>query len=95
MLAAMASLHKGLAQIKTYDRRTLLILSLSGFFGMGLSGILYLASVQYAGATKASIISSTSPLFGAPLSFFFLKEHLDWQIGLGIILTVLGIWCVV
>ncbi len=92
LLTCMAAFHKGLPQLKTYEKRTLAILGLSGFFGIGIGGIIYLTAVQYAGATKAAIFSSTSPLFAAPLSLIFLKEQISWQVGMGIVLTVVGIW---
>lgn len=67
---------------------------LAGFFGMGLGSILYVIAVKYTGAAITSVLASTAPLFAIPLSIYFLKEKMTLLVGVGTILTILGIWLV-
>ena len=75
-------------------RRSLLVLGVTGCFS-ALSGGLWLFGVQLAGAAKASTLSSTAPVFAAPLAALILGERLTLQVGLGILLTIVGVWLVI
>jgi drug/metabolite transporter (DMT)-like permease len=76
-------------------KHTTKLVLIAGFFGMGLGSILYVFAVKYTGAAITSVIASTAPLFAAPLSFYFLKEKMTLFVGVGTILTILGIWLVI
>jgi drug/metabolite transporter (DMT)-like permease len=76
-------------------KRTMKIVGIAGFFGMGIGSLLYVSAVKYAGAAVMSVISSTAPLFAVPISVFYLKERLTRIAGLGIVLTLSGIILVV
>ncbi|HEX2924112.1 MAG TPA: DMT family transporter [Chloroflexota bacterium] len=54
----------------------------------------FLLAVQFTGAAKAATLTSTAPLFGVPMSLL-TGEKLTWQIVLGSIISVAGIWMVV
>jgi drug/metabolite transporter (DMT)-like permease len=71
--------------------RTLAVVVATGLLGSGLSGFLWMYGVQEIGAARAAILSSTSPIFAAPLSVLFLKERLTPRILAGTLLSVAGI----
>jgi drug/metabolite transporter, DME family len=64
----------------------------SGAFSYGLGGILFLLAIQYAGAGKAAVLTSSAPLFGLPLSALYLKERVTARICWGTGLVVAGIF---
>ena len=76
-----------------YGRRSAGTLAVAGSMS-GVSGALWLYSVGTAGAAKAATLSSTAPIFAAPLAALLLGEKLSMQIGLGTVITVVGIWLV-
>jgi drug/metabolite transporter (DMT)-like permease len=76
-------------------RRTLAAVVTTGLVSSVLAGILTLYGVQQVGAARASIIGSTSPIFGVPLAILFLRERLTARILLGTLLSVAGIALVV
>jgi drug/metabolite transporter (DMT)-like permease len=87
MITAGPHLPKGL------DRRALMIMLPAGAMS-AFSSLMYLTSVYYAGAAKASVINATSPLFGLPLALLFLHERIQRRVVLGTGLSVLGLWLV-
>jgi len=76
-------------------RRGLGLVAIAAVFGSGFSGMLFLGGVQYAGAAVATTLSSTAPLFAAPLSRIFLGEQLTRQVALGTVLSFTGIVLIV
>lgn len=75
------------------SRRALGVMTLTGLLS-AFSSSMYVTSVQFAGAAKASILTSTSPLFGLPLALVFLRERVNRRIVAGTIASVVGIWLV-
>jgi drug/metabolite transporter (DMT)-like permease len=75
--------------------RSLMTVSLAGILGTGLGGLLYIAAVQDAGAGKAAILSSTSPLFVLPMAVLFLAERVTPRLLAGPAVSIVGIWLVV
>lgn len=63
----------------------------SGVLAFGVGGALFLTAVQQAGAGKAMVLTSCAPLFGLPISLFFLKERVTSRIVVGTILMVMGV----
>jgi DME family drug/metabolite transporter len=84
---------EGLGSPFRFGRRAGVMLAVAGLIS-GVSGALWLLGVRDAGAAKAAALSSTAPIFAAPLAALFLGEKLSRQIGLGTLLTVAGIWLV-
>src|SRR5581483_6281988 len=76
------------------SRRSVAVLALAGCFS-AISGACWLFGLRYAGAAKAATLSSTAPVFAAPLAMLFLGERPSLQTGLGILLTVAGVALVV
>ena len=79
---------------KPLTGRTVKIVAVAGFFGMGLASLLYIASIKLVGATIGAVLGSTSPLFALPFSVFYLREKITWKGVLGTIATIAGIWLV-
>ena len=65
-------------------------LATSGILGMTLGGIAFLFSVQLIGATRATSLSSSSPVLASLMSSLFLKEKVTWRIIASSIMVVLG-----
>lgn len=63
----------------------------SGVLAFGVGGALFLTAIQQAGAGKAMVLTSCAPLFGLPISLFFLKERVTMRILAGTILMVIGV----
>jgi drug/metabolite transporter (DMT)-like permease len=83
------------SQTKPLSRRSLRVVAVAGFFGMGLASLLYVASIKLVGATIGAVIGSTAPLFALPISILYLKEKVTWKGLLGTIATIIGIWLVI
>jgi drug/metabolite transporter (DMT)-like permease len=75
-------------------RSTKIVLA-GSFLGMSLGTLLYTYSVDLIGASVASLLGSTSPLFALPFSIVFLKERYSRKSVLGAALTVIGVILVV
>jgi len=82
------------AEFRGLDRRTLLVVAGSGLIGMGVSSLMYLASIKLIGATKAVTLTSVSPVFGLILSVAFLKEKVSLRVLVGIAACMGGVWLV-
>ncbi len=66
-----------------------LVLAL-GVGGTAVGSVLYIYAVAEAGAARAVILNSTSPLMVVPLSMYFLGERPTALVGAGTALCVLG-----
>ena len=83
--------RNGFSGYKRYTRKDLTQAGVSGVVNYAIGTVLFYLAVNHIGAAKASILSSISPLFIAPLSVIFLKEKLSKRVILGIIVCSLGI----
>lgn len=70
----------------------LILLATSGFLGMSLAGITFLSSVQLIGVSRATSLSSSSPVWASLMSSLFLKEKVTWRIIASSLLVVAGIY---
>jgi drug/metabolite transporter (DMT)-like permease len=73
-LFAVASLYGVQIVLSTFAISWLLIL---GVFGVGLSLLFFLFSLQQIGAMRTGVIFSTGSLFGAVTAFFVLREPIS------------------
>lgn len=71
--------------------RLYLLGAFSGALAFGVGGALFLTAIQQAGAGKAMVLTSCAPLFGLPISLFFLKERVTLRIVAGTVLMVIGV----
>ena len=79
-----------LAGPRSLKRRDLTLLLAIGAI-TAFSTLLFLTSVQWAGAARASALTSTAPIFGAPLALLIYREALTVRLIAGILVSVLGI----
>ncbi|MCC6236421.1 MAG: DMT family transporter [Dehalococcoidia bacterium] len=61
-----------------------------GVGGTAIGSVLYIYAVAEAGAARAVILNSTSPLMVVPLSMYFLRERPTLLVGAGTLLCLLG-----
>jgi len=73
-------------------RKDWVFLATSGILGMTLGGIAFLFSVQLIGASRATSLSSSSPVLASLMSSLFLKEKVTLRIIASSIMVVLGIY---
>ena len=74
------------------SRRNLVLMAMSGVFGMVLGGLSFLLGVQLAGVSKATSLSSSSPVWASFMSILFLKEKFSWKVVLSSVVVVIGIY---
>lgn len=67
----------------------------TGIFSIGLSLIVYSYAIKFVGATVTSILIASAPMITAPLSALYLHEDVNKNVGIGTILTILGILLVI
>jgi len=79
----------------TPTKRAAKIVMAAGFLGMTLGTLLYTYTVKLIGASVASLLGSTSPLFAVPISIIFLKESFSLRSIAGVLLTVVGVILVI
>jgi len=67
---------------------------LSGIIGLGVADTLYMVSLKLLGVAKAVPITCTYPLFSLLLAAFLWGENVTYQVVVGTVAIVLGIWFV-
>jgi len=72
--------------------KDLAVLSASGIIGMVLGGITFLFSLQMIGASRATPLSSSSPIWASIISSIFLKEKVTIRLLFSSIIVTLGIY---
>jgi len=73
-------------------RRDWTLLATSGILGMTLGGIAFLFSVQLIGASRATSLSSCSPVLASLMSSLFLREKVTLRIVASSLMVFLGIY---
>jgi drug/metabolite transporter (DMT)-like permease len=68
---------------------------ITGLVGVGFSLIAYSYAVKFIGATVTAVIIAAAPVFTAPLSALYLGEDVNWKVGVGTLLTIIGVVLVV
>lgn len=95
VLVITTLVRKGLVEYRRYTPKYLIQIGVAGLLDYAVGSVLFLVAMQLTGAIKASILSSISPLFLAPLSIIFLKEKLTKRVILGTIVCALGILLII
>ena len=67
-------------------------LALAAFIGPVLGVTSSLLAVQHAEVGVASVLTSLSPIFLLPVSYFILKEKIGWQAVAGTLLAMAGVF---
>ena len=68
-----------------------LVFLMAGAFAPALARLTYYQSINLIGVARATVFSSTTPLFAAILAVPVLGERLSWPVGAGTVLVVAGV----
>ncbi|MCL4533812.1 MAG: DMT family transporter [Bacteroidetes bacterium] len=90
VLLVASTLHQRGPRFARYGWRPLAATAGAGLIGICGGSMLFLYALQTAGAARASILSSLSPLFAAPMSVVFFQEGVTRVLVLGTLLCVAG-----
>ncbi|MCD6088675.1 DMT family transporter [Candidatus Bathyarchaeota archaeon] len=71
-------------------KKDLVLLSASGATGMVIAGIMFLLSLKLIGASRATPLSSSSPVWASIMSAVFLKEKVTPRLLLSAIIVTVG-----
>ena len=74
------------------NRWSLAAIALSGLLGTVVGGVTFLFSVQMIGASRATALSATSPLWASIMSSILLKEKVTLRLLSASALVVLGVY---
>ena len=66
------------------------VFAFAGILAPGMSQLLFMVAIRDAGASRASVVVGTAPLFGATLAIIFLDEPLTVPLALGATLIVIA-----
>ena len=89
----LASLLRRRTNKKSFlSKRNLIFLASSGILGMTIGGIIFLYSIQLIGVSRATPLSSTSPIWASLMSGIFLKEKVTWRAVTSSLMVVIGIY---
>ena len=78
-------------QVLRENSSALGLLALAALIGPVLGVSSSLLAVQHAKVGVASVLTSLSPIFMLPISYFFFKERLGWQAIAGTMLAMIGV----
>jgi DME family drug/metabolite transporter len=73
-------------------RKDLALLSASGFLGMVLGGITFLSSLQLIGASRATPLSASSPVWASLISSIALKEKVTARLILASVIVTMSVY---
>jgi drug/metabolite transporter (DMT)-like permease len=93
LLLIAAVVERGSVNVRRIDRSAWMWLGFITVAGT-VSTFLFVVSVQYGGAAKASALTATAPLFALPIAVR-MGERVTRRIVVGTLLTVAGIWLLV
>jgi drug/metabolite transporter (DMT)-like permease len=65
---------------------------LVGFFGYGVSLVLFVLALRYLGTARTGAYFSTAPFLGAAVSLFLFHDQLSWQLVAAAVLMGLGVY---
>ena len=65
---------------------------LIGFFGYGVSLVLFIRSLRYLGTARTGAYFSTAPFSGTVLSIILLHEPVSWSLAIAGALMGVGVW---
>ena len=63
-----------------------------GFFGYGVSLVLFVLALRHLGAARTSAYFSVAPFFGAALSLLLVGDPITWQLAFAGLLMATGVW---
>ena len=63
-----------------------------GFFGIGVSLVMFMLGLRHLGAARTGAYFSLAPFIGAVLAIFLLREPVTWQLMIAGALMIVGLW---
>ncbi len=78
-------------ELRRLDRRSWLIIGVASLVGTGVGSLLFIMSIQLAGAGRTAVLTSTTPLMAIPFAMFLLRERPGRRTLFGTLLATAGI----
>lgn len=94
VLLPVVQLMKGSRVWSSYRGKELPKLIALGVYSTGIGSLFFVLGVALAGAARAALLNTASPLIGVVLSWLFLRERVTQRVWLGTALALLGVWLV-
>lgn len=94
VLIPVTQLLKGSGVWAVYKGRELPKLLALGIYSTGIGSLFFVLGVALAGAARAALLNSASPLIGVLFSWLFLREKMTRRIWVGTALAFVGVWLV-
>ena len=91
LLMGPSLLHGRWRELGQLDRKSWMILIAASLIGTGIGTLLFITAIQMAGAGRASVLTTVSPLMAVPFSILWLHERPTLWTLAGILLTISGI----
>lgn len=85
---------KGSHVWSSYRGRELPKLIAFGIYSTGIGSLFFVLGVALAGAARASLLNTASPIVGVALSWLFLRERVTRRVWTGTALALIGVWLV-
>lgn len=63
-----------------------------GFWGYGVSLVMFVIALRHLGAARTGAYFSTAPFAGAAFALVIGQGHLDWALGVSGVLMLIGVW---
>lgn len=94
VLLPITQLLKGSQVWQIYRGRELPKLVGLAMYSTGIGSLFFVLGVALAGAARAALLNSASPLIGVVFSWIFLREKITRRVWLGTALALVGVWLV-
>jgi len=88
LIPLLLVIEKGFPKV---EKKDMVILFIESFTGIFLFSIFLLYGLKYVSAADGGIIISTTPAVIGVIAYLFLKEKLNWKMGAGIFIVVIGL----
>ncbi len=91
ILWGLVAVRGSAGTLRTLSRREWVTMVLGGLVGWGLGSLLFVMALAELGATRTSVLTSTSPLFAIPMTALFMNERPSRSVLVGTAITVAGV----
>jgi bacterial/archaeal transporter family protein len=94
VLVPVTQVLKGSGVWAIYRSREISKLVALGIYSTGVGSLFFVLGVALAGAARAALLNSASPLIGVLFSWLFLREKMTRGVWAGTALALVGVWLV-